>query len=205
MQNNPKTELHMHADPQIRICLQLFWSIATIFIFSTAISLRSHRNFFHIQMQSMRRFHFGWSFTTTRNTSNEKKKNYQDNCSWPNWRGILQSSKTKTASSEEWMNDTMDWIETRYFNRWRTYFRKFIPFTQTWNSWICRGKKNDFELLRKFFLFKSIENLVDERGKKVSIKRVAFKETKGFWMCSKILSFKKLSTGKLSWRMWEKK
>ena len=144
MQNSPKTKLHMHADPQMRIRLQLFWSIVTIIIFSIAISLRAWRspcNFFHIQMQSMRRFHFGWSFTTTRNTSNEKKKNYQDNCSWPNWRGILQSSKTKAASSEEWMNDTMDCMKSRYCNRWRTYSRKYITFSHPQNSWICREKK----------------------------------------------------------------
>ena len=50
MQHKRKTELHMHADPQMKIRLQLFWSIVTIIIFSTAISLRrlwSSRNFFH--------------------------------------------------------------------------------------------------------------------------------------------------------------
>ena len=50
MQHKPKTELHMHADPQMKIRLQLFWLIVTIIIFSTAISLRrmrSSRNFFH--------------------------------------------------------------------------------------------------------------------------------------------------------------
>ena len=50
MQHKPKTELHMHADPQMKIRLQLFWSIVTIIIFSTAISLRRmriSRNFFH--------------------------------------------------------------------------------------------------------------------------------------------------------------
>ena len=41
MQNNPKTELHMHVNPQMRIGLQLFWSIVTIFIVSTMTSLRS--------------------------------------------------------------------------------------------------------------------------------------------------------------------
>ena len=105
MQNNPKTELLMHADPQMRIRLQLFWSIVTIFLFSTTISLRSLCNVFHIQMQSMRRFHFGWSFTTTRNASNEEKKKNQDNCSWPSWRGILQSCKTKLLlQKNEWYN-----------------------------------------------------------------------------------------------------
>ena len=50
MQHKPKTELNMHADPQMKIRLQLFWLIVTIIIFSTAISLRrmrSSRNFFH--------------------------------------------------------------------------------------------------------------------------------------------------------------
>ena len=74
---------------------------------------------FSFQMQSMRRIHFGW-LLTTRNASNEEKNENQDNCSWPSWRGILQSSKTKTPSSEEWMNDTMDWMNSRYFNRWKT-------------------------------------------------------------------------------------
>ena len=50
MQHKRKTELHMHADPQMKIRLQLFCSIVTIIIFSTAISLRrirSSRSFFH--------------------------------------------------------------------------------------------------------------------------------------------------------------
>ena len=146
MQNNPKTELHMHVDPQMRIHLQLFWSIVTIFIVSTTTSLRSAWNVVQIQMKSMRNFHFGWSFinTTTRNASNEKKKKNQDNCSWPSWRGILQSCKTKAASSEERMNDTMDWSKSRYFNRWRAYFSEIYPVhstTQRQNSWICREKK----------------------------------------------------------------
>ena len=58
---------------------------------------------FSFQMQSMRRIHFGW-LLTTRNASNEEKKENQDNCSWPSWRGILQSSN-KAASSEEWINE----------------------------------------------------------------------------------------------------
>ena len=41
MQNHPKTELHMHSDPQMRSRVQLFWSIITIHIFSTITSLRS--------------------------------------------------------------------------------------------------------------------------------------------------------------------
>ena len=129
MQNNPKTELHMHADPQMRIRLQLFWSIVTIMIVSTTTSLRSPCNVFHIQMQSMRRFHFGYSFTTTRNTSNEEKKKNHDNCSWPSWRGILQSCKIKAASSEEWM---IQWIGVKAAT-WivgEHIFRKYIPFTQ---------------------------------------------------------------------------
>ena len=50
MQHKPKTELNMHADPQMKIRLQLFWSIVTIIVFSTAIFLRrmgSSSNFFH--------------------------------------------------------------------------------------------------------------------------------------------------------------
>ena len=133
MQNNPKTELHMHVNPQMRIGLQLFWSIVTIFIVSTTTSLRSAWNVFQIQMQSMRNFHFGWSFinTITRNACNEKQKKNQDNCSWPSWRGILQSCKTKAASSEEWMSDTMDWFKSRYFNRWRTYFSEIYSVRVT--------------------------------------------------------------------------
>ena len=61
-----------------------------------------------------------WLIAYPWNASNEEKKENQDNCSWPSWRGILQSSKIKTASSEEWMNDTMDWMNSRYFNRWKT-------------------------------------------------------------------------------------
>ena len=96
-----------------------------------------------LQMQSMRQIHFGW-LLTTKNASNEEKKENQDNCSWPSWRGISQSCKTKAASSEEWMNDTMDRSKSRYFNRWRAYFSEIYPVhstTQTWNSWICREKK----------------------------------------------------------------
>ena len=133
MQNNPKTELHMHADPQMRIRLQLFWSIVTIFLFSTTISLRSLCNVFHIQMQSMRRFHFGWSFTTTRNASNEEKKKNQDNCSWPSWRGILQSCKTKLLlQKNEW---TIQWIGLKAATSivGEHIFRKYIPFTQRRN------------------------------------------------------------------------
>ena len=150
MQNNSKTELHMHADPQMRTRLQLFCSIVTIIIFSTATSLRSSCNVFHIQMQSMRRFHFGWSFTTTRNASNEKKKKNQDNCSWPSWRGILQSCKTKAASSEEWMSDTMDCFKSHYFNRWRAYFSEIYPVRVTLKFLDIQKKK--FELLGKFLL-----------------------------------------------------
>ena len=39
MQNNPKTELHMRSDPQMKSYVQLFWSIVTINIFSTIIIL----------------------------------------------------------------------------------------------------------------------------------------------------------------------
>ena len=46
MQNNPKTERHMHSNPQMRIRLQLFLSTITINLFSTAISLRSSCNVF---------------------------------------------------------------------------------------------------------------------------------------------------------------
>ena len=168
MQNNPKTKLHMHADPQMRIRLQLFRSIVTIIILLTTTSLRSPCNVFHIQMQSMRRFHFGWSFTTTRNASNEEKKKNQDNCSWPSWRGILQSCKTKAASSEEWMNDTMDWSKSRYFNRWRAYFSEIYPVRVTL-KFLDIQKKNDFELLRKFLLLEDGKTLWTNVGKKVSL------------------------------------
>ena len=154
MQNNPKTELHMHADPQMRIGLQLFCSIVTIIIFSTATSLRSSCNVFHIQMQSMRRFHFGWSFTTTRKASNEEKKKNQDNCSWPSWRGILQSCKTKALlQKNEWI---IEWIGLKAATSivGEHIFRKYICSLNdaTLKFLDMQRKKNDFELLRKLLL-----------------------------------------------------
>ena len=171
MQHKPKAELNMHADLQMKIRLQLFCSIITIIIFSTAISLRRVwlSQLFSFQMQSMRRIHFGWLFTT-RNASNEEKKKNQDNCSWPSWRGILQSCKTKAASSEEWMNDAMDWLKAATSIVGEHIFRKYIPFTQRRNLKILghaeRKKKNDFELLRKFLLLRREENLVTNVEKK---------------------------------------
>ena len=127
------------------------------------VSLRNPCNVFHIQMQSVRRFRFGCLFTTTRNASNEEKKKNQDNCSWPSWRGILQSCKTKAASSEEWM---IQWIGLKAATSilGEHVFRKYIPFTQRRNLKILGyAEKNDFKLLRKFLLLRSPENLVDEK------------------------------------------
>ena len=45
MQNNPKTELHVRSDPQMRIHVQTFCSIVAINVFSTVISSRSYREF----------------------------------------------------------------------------------------------------------------------------------------------------------------
>ena len=53
------------------------------------------------------------------------------------------------------------WIGGKYI------FRNYISFTQPYNSWICR-KKKDFEF-RKFLLLRIHENLVCEWGKKVSV------------------------------------
>ena len=89
----------MHLDPQMRSSLQLFWSIVMINIFSPKISVRSQANFFHFQMQSCDYLIFGWS-PNTRNASNEEKKKNQHNSSWPGGTGILQSPKTKAASSD---------------------------------------------------------------------------------------------------------
>ena len=62
MQNNLKTELHMHSDPQMRSIVQLFWSIVTIIIFSDQLSLMAIKAFFDIQMQSMKQFNFLLTF-----------------------------------------------------------------------------------------------------------------------------------------------
>ena len=94
----------------------------------------------------------------------KKRRKIQNNCSWPSRTGILQLSKTKAASSD---NECMI-----HFVVWKAVgcivdkhiFRKFA-FTQPYNSWISRGKK-DFELFRKFLLWRSDENVVSECGKK---------------------------------------
>ena len=126
------------------LACKLIYSMVTISVFSTMISLRKSDAFwptnkkpFATCLLDPNDSHFfdhdileklTWLFVTsrcnpyddlifcwssnTRNASNVEKKKYQDNCTWPRRTGILQSSKTKVASSEEWMHDTMDWMKS---------------------------------------------------------------------------------------------
>ena len=121
--------------------------------FFDQISLRSDGNFFYIQMQSKQVFNF-WLIVKTKNASNEEKRKSQENCSWPSRTGILQSSKSKAASSEEWMHDTMDWVKSHYFNRWKTFFSK-IYFIHSTLIAILRyaGKKTEFRIVLEISCF----------------------------------------------------
>ena len=166
MQNNPKTELHMHSDPQMRIGLQLFWWNVTINVFSTAISLGSPRNFLHIQIQSMRWLIYNWSFSTG-NASNEEKKTNQDNCSWPSKAGILQSSKTKSAPSEELVHDTMDWFKSLQSNRYKTVFSKISFILLNLKIVRMQRKKKEFRIVLEISCFwEGINTLWANVGKK---------------------------------------
>ena len=171
MQHNPKTELHMHCYPQMRIGLQLFWWNVTINVFSTAISLGSHRNFLHIQIQSMRWLICTWSFNTG-NASNGEKKTNLDNCSWPSKAGILQSSKTKTAPSEEWVHDTMDWFKSLQSNRYKTVFSKISFILLNLKIVSIQREKKEFRIVLEISCFSEDINTLPcwgKVGKKVSL------------------------------------
>ena len=52
MQNNLKTGMHMHSDPQMRICLKVSWSIVTFTWFSTTNAWEVHQLFLCSFLQS---------------------------------------------------------------------------------------------------------------------------------------------------------
>ena len=96
----------------------------------------------------------------------KKRGQNQDNCSWPSRGGILQSSKTKAASSEELMHDTMDWFKSLQSNRYKTFFPKIYFIHSTLKLLDMQRKKKDLELFKKILALRSHENLVSECGKK---------------------------------------
>ena len=166
MQNNPKTELHMHADPQMRIRLQLFWSIVTIIVFSTAKSLRSRCNFFHSHSNAIdlpNPFWLNVSFTsTTWTASHEEREKIRVIVRGRSGQAFYNHLEPKLfLQKNEW---TIQWIGLKAATSivGEHIFRKYIPFTQRRNLKILgyAEKKNDFELPRKFLLLRRMENLV---------------------------------------------
>ena len=166
MQNNPKTELHVHADPKMRIRLQLFWSIVTIIVFSTAKSLRSLRNFFHIQMQSMRRIHFGWSFNLPPLGLLLMKKgrkirvivrgrSEQAFCNRPEPKLFLQKNEC-----------IIQWIGWKAVTRIvaKYIFRKYNSFTQALKLLDMQKKKGSWTVW-KILALRWYENMVWEKSK----------------------------------------
>ena len=175
MQNNLKTGMHMHSDPQMRIRLQVFWSIVTITCFSTMICLRSACKFFWHRDAIDATIQFFVDLIKPGLLFNEKKKKNQDNCLWPSRTGILQSSQTKAALLEEWIHDN--------WNRWKAVtrivgkyiFRKYISSNvfdlKIEQSLDIQRNKRILNLL-EYSLKETIntKNIHDDReGKKVSL------------------------------------
>ena len=140
MQNNPKTERHMHSNPQMRIRLQLFLSTITINLFSTAISLRSSCNVFTTRYNRC-----DDSILVDRLTRGvflmKKRRKIsiiacgrvgQAFCNRPKPKLLLQDNGCM-----------IKWIERKAATSivGKDLFWKYISFTQPYNSWICREKK----------------------------------------------------------------
>ena len=141
MQSNPKTELHMHADPQMRTRLQLFWSIVTIIIVSTTTSLRSPCNVFTSRCNRCEDFILVDRLPPRGMLLMKKRRKTKIIARGRVGEAFCNRAKPKLLlQKNKWMIQWIGWNAPTFIVG-NDIFGKYIQFTQPSNSWICREKK----------------------------------------------------------------